>query len=67
MDTRQTAANYDKLASHWANNASIRENGMAQHERAIRFSRGSGHAIDVGCGSSGRIINLLLARRFEVE
>jgi SAM-dependent methyltransferase len=67
MDPRQTAANYDNLASHWAREGFIRENGIAQHERAIRFSRGSGHAIDVGCGSSGRFIELLLSRGFAVE
>ena len=67
MDTRQTAANYDKLAQHWAGANGPRENGLEQHERAIRLLRRSGHAIDIGCGSSGRIIALLLSRGFEVE
>lgn len=67
METRQTAAHYDKLAHHWASDAIPRENGIAQHERAIRLSRGSGRAIDIGCGSSGRIIALLQSRGFEVE
>lgn len=44
-----------------------RENGIPQHERAIRFSNTPGLAIDVGCGSSGRLIDLLLAKGFTVE
>ena len=40
---------------------------MAQHERALRFLKGGGCAIDVGCGSSGRIIELLLKNGFAVE
>ena len=67
MDPRQTAANYDLLASHWAREGFIRENGLAQHERAIRLLGKIGRAIDVGCGSSGRIIGLLLGHGFAVE
>lgn len=66
MDPRQTAASYDQLASHWAKNWP-RENGIPQHERAIRLLGRTGHAIDIGCGSTGRIIELLLARGFIVE
>ena len=67
MEPRQTAANYDRIAHHWAGDTFDSTNGIAQHEKAIRFSRASGLAIDIGCGSSGRIIELLLARGFEVE
>jgi SAM-dependent methyltransferase len=67
MDPRQTAVSYDKLASHWARDGFLGQNGIAQHERAIRLSRGSGRALDVGCGSTGRFIALLLSRNFEVE
>lgn len=63
----QTASNYDKIATHWAGDAFNRLNGMAQHERALQFVKQTGCAIDVGCGSSGRIIELLLSRGFEVE
>ena len=67
MDPRQTALNYDQLAAHWAGDAFNHQNGIAQHERALQFAAKSGRAIDVGCGSSGRIIRLLLSRGFEVE
>lgn len=67
MNTQEIAASYNALASHWDGDDFHRSNGIAQHERAIRFSRRSGDAIDIGCGSSGRIIDLLGANGFNVE
>jgi len=67
MHPRLTAACYDQLAPHWAKEGFIHENGIAQHERAIRLLGRAGRAIDVGCGSSGRIIGLLLGHGFAVE
>jgi SAM-dependent methyltransferase len=67
MKTKQTAENYDKIASHWASDAFNKKNGIAAHERALKFARSKGVAIDIGCGSSGRIIDLLLSHGFEAE
>ena len=67
MEPQQTAASYDQLAPFWAGDAFNRTNGIAQHERALKFAPAGGRAIDVGCGSSGRIIEMLLARGFETE
>ena len=67
METRQTASNYDQIAHHWAGAEFNLKNGITQHERALKFTGRTGAAIDVGCGSSGRIIELLLSRGFEVE
>jgi predicted TPR repeat methyltransferase len=67
MDPQETARSYDSLAGHWEGDGFNRRNGVAQHERAIRFSRKTGHAIDIGCGSSGRILDLLQAAGFVVE
>lgn len=68
MEPGETAASYDKIAAHWAGPDFHRANGIAQHERAMRFARKDGGlAIDVGCGSSGRIIDFLSGRGFQVE
>lgn len=67
MTPQETARSYDALADHWNGAGFHRANGIAQHERAIRFSTRSGAAIDIGCGSSGRFIDLLQARGFTVE
>ncbi len=63
----ETARSYDALADHWHGEDFHHANGMAQHERAIRFSSKPGPAIDIGCGSSGRILELLAKHGFEVE
>ena len=67
MTTQETAASYDHLASHWNSEKFCRANGIDQHKRALRFVSEKVSAIDVGCGSSGRIIDLLLSENFSVE
>ena len=67
MNPQQTAESYDKLASHWNSDQFHRKNGIAQHERAFQFVSNKGNGIDIGCGSSGRIVDLMLAAGFETE
>ena len=67
MTPQQTAESYDKLASFWAGEEFNRANGITQHQRAFQFASHKRHAIDVGCGSSGRIIDLLISEGFETE
>lgn len=67
MNPDDIAASYDKIASYWDGPEFNRDNGIAQHQRALQFCAGSGMALDVGCGSSGRLIDLLLGRGFTVE
>jgi 2-polyprenyl-3-methyl-5-hydroxy-6-metoxy-1,4-benzoquinol methylase len=67
MNPQETAASYDKIAAHWNGDRFNRENGIRQHERAIGFVTDKRSSIDIGCGSSGRIIDLLLSSGFTVE
>jgi len=67
MKPGETGEGYDQLADHWDSDAFPRTNGIAQHERAIAFVKHRRHALDVGCGSSGRIIDLLMGHGFRVE
>lgn len=67
MKPSDQAKNYDKIASHWNGSNFNRNNGIAQHRRALQFVKNKESAIDVGCGSSGRIIDLLLNEGFAVE
>ncbi len=67
MTPSEVAVSYDRLAGHWAGEAFNQENGIAAHHRALQFLDGPGSAIDIGCGSSGRILDLLIRRGFEVE
>ena len=41
--------------------------GLPQHERAIRFLKARRHALDVGCGCNGRLIDYLEAQGLQVE
>jgi len=67
MTPQETAQNYDKLAVHWNSEKFNRANGIEQHQRALQFLKQRRRAIDIGCGSSGRLIEPLVAEGFETE
>src|SRR3954447_25818708 len=67
MTPSKVAASYDSLAERWASAGFDRTNGVAQHLRALQFVQRHGNALDVGCGSSGRFIDLLIGQGFEVQ
>ena len=67
MTPEQTATTYDAIARHWDCPEFDRTSGIWQHELALQFVSRFGEALDIGCGSSGRIIHLLLGRGFRVE
>ena len=67
MNPTEIADGYDQLARHWHSKDFPRDNGIAQHQRALQFVTSPGAALDIGCGSSGRLIDLLLEAGFTVE
>ena len=67
MNPADVAAGYNKLADSWHGDAFDQTNGIEQHKRALAFCKQETRALDVGCGSSGRIIDLLVNRGFTVE
>lgn len=67
MEPHEVAASYDQIAQRWADESFNRANGIAQHRRALQFVKNRGRALDVGCGCSGRFIDLLLAEGYAVE
>ena len=67
MKPSAIASGYDGLAAIWNGGKFDRTNGIEQHRRAIAFCSGYGKALDVGCGSSGRIIELMLENGFDAE
>ncbi len=66
MDPEALGREYDKKASHWQE-PFLQANGLAQFEKAIRFTKNRGPALDIGCGSSGRFIDLLRDHGFVPE
>ncbi|MBN8562164.1 MAG: methyltransferase domain-containing protein [Leptolyngbya sp. UWPOB_LEPTO1] len=67
MHPEDTATRYDRIASWWQIQHQSSSYGIAQLERAIRFISNKQLAIDIGCGSSGRFIQVLKEHRFQVE
>lgn len=57
---------YDKIAQWWHNNHNESVYGLAQIEKAICYCKNRGSALDVGCGSGGRIIRKLQSAGFNI-
>ncbi|AFY60444.1 trans-aconitate 2-methyltransferase [Synechococcus sp. PCC 6312] len=67
MQPEDTAIAYDDLAHWWQEQHQQSEYGLAPLRRAIQLTQPRGLAIDIGCGSSGRFISVLLNSGFTVE
>lgn len=66
MHPKETGARYDRVALWYQQNIP-EAYGVAQLERALRFARNKGRALDVGCGSNGRFLDVLLRQGFQPE
>lgn len=64
MNPKDTGQHYDHIAEWWQTQHSNSTYGIAALERAIQFAKNRSTALDVGCGSSGRFIELLLREGF---
>src|SRR5215212_9419128 len=64
MKPEETASHYDRLALWWQQEHVNSTYGIAALERAIRFVENKSGALDIGCGSSGRFIDVLLKHDF---
>lgn len=58
---------YNQITHLWESDKFNRKNGIEQHEKAISFVENRGNALDIGCGCTGRFIDLLLSQGFEPE
>lgn len=67
MKPKDTAKAYDQITHLWTRDEFKSENGIEQHKRAIAFVKNKGKALDVGCGCTGRFIDLLLKEGFTPE
>lgn len=59
MKPSEIGKKYDKIAHWWDAQHEQSSYGVNQLERAIGFSAGGKKALDVGCGSGGRLIHVL--------
>jgi SAM-dependent methyltransferase len=66
MRPEEIGRSYDAIATEWQK-PQLQSNGIAAFQRALQFVGTRGRALDIGCGSSPRFIDLLLGRGFQVE
>ena len=64
MRPEETASHYDRIALSWQKQHRDSLYGVAALERAIRFAENKSTALDIGCGSSGRFIDVFLKHGF---
>lgn len=66
MEPKKLGLKYDKIARWWHDRHLDSDYGVSQVGRAISYCRRRGAALDVGCGSGGRMLRKLLGEGFEV-
>ncbi|MDO6748135.1 class I SAM-dependent methyltransferase [Gilvimarinus sp. 1_MG-2023] len=58
---------YDQITHLWQSEKFNLLNGIEPHKKAVSFVKTTGTALDIGCGCTGRFIDLLLAEGFTPE
>ena len=66
MNPSELGRKYDKIAHWWHDQHVDSSYGISQIQRAVNYSDKGGKALDVGCGTGGRIIRLLENSNFSV-
>jgi len=64
MKPEETGSHYDRIALYWQQQHLNSTYGIPALERAIKFTENKSTALDVGCGSSGRFIDVLIKYGF---
>jgi len=67
MHPKDVAKAYNQITHLWESPDFNLQSGIEQHKRAIAFTKNRGRALDVGCGCTGRFIDLLLDENFAPE
>jgi ubiquinone/menaquinone biosynthesis C-methylase UbiE len=67
MEPLDIAAAYDEIADTWRNDRFNPDEGIAQHELALRFLKQGEHSLNVGCGCNSRFNELFRRSGLTVE
>ncbi|MCF6437601.1 class I SAM-dependent methyltransferase [Pseudoalteromonas sp. MMG022] len=67
MNPQDIGKAYDEITFRWESEEFNRLNGIEAHRRALVFAHNKGKALDVGCGCTGRFIDLLQSEGFSPE
>lgn len=66
VDPKHIGPKYDKIAHWWHEQHNESSYGIEQIRRAMRYCQRQGRALDVGCGSGGRIFRVLEDSGFQI-
>jgi len=66
MDAQTLGNHYTQIADWWEESIKDSKYGVEYVDRAIRRVKNKGKALDVGCGSGGRIIDTILSEGFSM-
>lgn len=66
MTPRTLGKKYDKIAAWWQEQHKNGVYGVAQLEKALSFRASGGTALDVGCGTGGRLVSALQKMNYAV-
>lgn len=58
---------YDQITERWAEGTFNYQNGIEAHKKALQFVKDGKQALDVGCGRTGRFIDLFFQAGMDVE
>jgi SAM-dependent methyltransferase len=64
MKPKETGSHYNRIALWWQQQHIDSTYGITALERAIKFVENKSTALDIGCGSSGRFIEVLIKNGF---
>lgn len=64
MKPNETGSHYDRIALWWQKQHLHSTYGVTALEKAIKFVKSKSTALDIGCGSSGRFIDVLIQNGF---
>lgn len=64
MKPKETALHYDQIALWWQQQLMHSTYGIAALEKAIKFTENKSSALDIGCGSSGRFVDVFTKNGF---
>ncbi|USD66886.1 class I SAM-dependent methyltransferase [Vibrio sp. SCSIO 43136] len=64
MKPEEIGRAYNSITHLWESDEFNLSNGIEQHKKALQFTSTKGKALDIGCGCTGRFIQLLLDQGF---
>ncbi len=67
MEDINLADNYNKIAGKWDAQMQNSQYGLSMVDRAIKYCSAQGNALDIGCGSGGRIVERILAAGYALK